>query len=636
MGKTVAVVRTFDETGGDDLLAQAEGGIVAGIGEPGRPPLKLPLDQSAHQGALVAAIAAAASLFTDEATRVDVAVVDVWKAFYSGPSVAMAHFGRARTRRSGHRALRVPWPRTIVRCKDGYFAIQCATREHWQRFLDLTGRRHLEADPLFADRVKANDERGDEAEAAFADWFAARTKAELEQAFLTARVPGAPVYTIDEVARHPHLRGRDAFRETGEGKTLAVNLPFRLETGAAAAIPTPLERAANRATAPLAGLRVVDFGWVWAGAVPGHVLADLGAEVIKVETMTHLDYMRQGKPIVGTARDPEQNPMFCAVNRDKRSLRIDMTKPDGAALLRDLVAQSDVVIENFTPGVLDRAGLGWSELSKRRPGLIMCSMSAAGATGPLRDIRTYATMIAGLCGLDAMVGYPGERVLGSQSSYADPNASLHATFAILAALYRRGRTGQGCWIDLSQWQAGAWAMGEAIAQWSATGEVPEPAGLAHPERLVYGCYPAQGRDAWIALSVRDRGGWDRLREALGDPPSLRDLDPLADRTLVAERVAAETVKHAPAALVAALRGEGIAATVAGAQEIGGGALFAELDHPVLGNVPVYKLPWRTRGEYLTLRKRAPLMGEDNRYVLDEILRVPAARIAELEAERIFS
>ena len=629
---TYASVRTFDEVPGDDLLAQAEGGIVAGIGEPRRPPLKLPLDQSAHQGGLVLAIAAAATLFADEAARIDVSAVDVWKAFYTGPSVAMARFGRARTRRSGHRALRVPWPRTIVHCKDGYFAIQCATREHWQRFLDLTGRRDLEATPLFADRVKANDEHGDEAEAAFADWFDARTKAELEEAFLTARIPGAPVYAIDEVVRHPHLHEREAFRETGAANTLAVNLPFRLASGPGG---TSRPRLKNAPEAPLAGLRVVDFGWVWAGAVPGHILADLGAEVIKVETMTHLDYMRQGRPIVGTARDPEQNPMFCAVNRDKLSLRIDMTKPDGAAILRDLIAKSDVVIENFTPGVLDRHGLGWTALSQAQPGLIVCSMSAAGATGPLRDIRTYATMIAGLCGLDSMVGYPGERVLGSQSSYADPNASLHATFAILAALYRRERTGAGCWIDLSQWQAGVWAMGEAVANWHATGAVPGPIGLIRPDRLVYGCFPAEGRDMWVAISVSTPAEWSALRAALGDPPALRECDPQADPALAEEHLAGETVKHTATALVGALRGSGIAAVVAGAQDISDGSLFVDLQHPVLDPVPVYRLPWRVQGAYLPLRKRAPLMGEDNQYVLDEILRVPPARVTELDAAGTF-
>lgn len=268
------------------------------------------------------------------------------------------------------------------------------------------------------------------------------------------------------------------------------------------------------ASRPLAGLHVLDFGWVWAGAVPGQILADLGAEVVKVESGLRLDYMRQGKPIVGTERDPEQNPMFQSVNRGKRSLRVDMTKPQGAALLRDLAVQCDVVIENFTPGVLDRFGLGWETLAPLRPGLVMCSMSAAGATGALRDIRTYATMIVGLCGLDSLVAYPGERVLGLQSSYADPNASLHAAFAILAALERRRHTGQGAWIDLSQWEAGVAVMGEALA--ALPGSVPAPTPAPH------GIYPAAGEDRWIALAIMEDAEFAALRRVLDGAPALSD------------------------------------------------------------------------------------------------------------------
>jgi crotonobetainyl-CoA:carnitine CoA-transferase CaiB-like acyl-CoA transferase len=184
----------------DDLLLQADGGICAGIGEPTRPPLKLPLDQSAQQGGLVLAIAVCAALFSDGAQRVDLSMRDVWKTFYSGPDVANARFGRAKTRRGGHRAAGVPWPRTILPCKDGFFAIQCATRDHWQRFLAMTGKPELESAPLFADRVKANDLHGDEADRLFADWFRARTKAELTRAFLEAKLPGAPVYAINSGA----------------------------------------------------------------------------------------------------------------------------------------------------------------------------------------------------------------------------------------------------------------------------------------------------------------------------------------------------------------------------------------------------------------------------------------------------
>jgi len=617
--QTVVVVE--DER--DDLLLQAAAGICAGIGAPNRPPLKLSLDQSARQGGLAIALAAVASLFSGESQQVRLSILEVWSAFYSGPDVANARFGRSKTQRGGHRALGVPWPRTILPCKDGYFAIQCATREHWQRFLKLVGKPELESAPIFADRIRANDLHGDEADAIFSEWFGNRTKAELTREFLAAKIPGAPVYRIDEVARHEHLRERSAFDHAGR-----ANVPYAL-TSSSQPIPIPPVTRSGPAHAPLEGVRVVDFGWVWAGAVPGHILADLGAEVIKIETATRLDYMRQGKPIVGTQRDPEQNPMFQSVNRGKLSFRIDMTRPQGAALIRELAAASDVVIENFSPGVLERQGLGWPALSNVSPGLIMCSMSAAGASGPLRDIRTYATMIAGLCGLDSMVGYSGERVLGSQSSYCDPNASLHATLAVLAALYARGRSGCGCWIDLSQWQAGLHAVEDALERYAADGFVPAPCGISREDRLVYGCFPTADPDGWVAISVRDRKELDLLEAVLGN--EMASDDTIAEAT--AQVPAEELLRRLPPTIAVRIVRAG---DVAGDPQLRASELFQEIGHPILGDVPVYRLPWRVNGQRINIRKRAPYLGEHNDYVLKEILHVSPERVEELRVLNVFT
>ncbi len=622
--------------GGDDLVLQAGSGICAGIGLPGRPPLKLPLDQSAFQAGVCVAIAACAALAAEGGCDIALAARDVWCSFYAGLDVANARFGRSRTRRAGHRARGVPWPRTIMRCHDGYFAIQCATREHWRRFLELVGRPELETAPIFADRIRANDRHGDEAEAIFADWFVARTKDELLRLFLAARLPGAPVYTPAEVAAHPHLAARGAFRRvsTPSGDVLATNPPWRV-TDSPAAASSPARGTASR---PLAGLRVLDFGWVWAGAVPGHILADLGAEVIKVESGRRLDYMRQGKPLIGTERDPEQNPMFHCVNRGKLSLRVDMTNPKGAALLRDLVAHCDVVIENFAPGVLDRFGLSWETLARLRPGLVMCSMSAAGATGALRDIRTYATMIAGLCGLDSLVAYPGERVLGSQSSYADPNASLHAAFAILAALERRRRTGQGAWLDLSQWEAGVAVMSEMLAALPGTPPAPEIA--------PHGLYPAAGEDNWIALAVADDTEFAALRRVLDDPPALSNplfatqSGRLTSRAALDAAVAAATRGMDAAQIerrcvAAGLQAAEVVTPATLAQRPDLAELYEEVAHPVLGAVLVYRLPWRVNGAPIPVAGRAPFLGEHNDAILRGVLHVPEAKLMALKGEDVF-
>ena len=151
---------------------------------------------------------------------------------------------------------------------------------------------------------------------------------------------------------------------------------------------------------PLHGYRVLDFGWVLAGAIPGMVLADMGAEVIKVETRQRLDYMRMGRPIVGDQPDPEQHPMFHNVNRNKLSITLNTIHQQAVELARKLVARCDVVIENFSPGVMGRLGLGYEELRRIKPDLIMASISSAGQTGPLRNLRAYAPSIGALAGLD--------------------------------------------------------------------------------------------------------------------------------------------------------------------------------------------------------------------------------------------
>ncbi|MGZ8154784.1 MAG: CoA transferase [Burkholderiales bacterium] len=640
----------------DDLTLQAYGGISIGIGLPGKPPLKLPGRQSAFQTGLAAAIAALGALFSQRGASIDVAAADVWASFYSGVEVALAHFGRHGKRRAGPRVAGQPYPRTLFRCKDGYFAVQCGESRHWQCFLRMIGREDLLTHPLFSNRFKANDEHGDECDALVEPWFLARTKEEILRQCLEHRIPGAPVYDVREVVEQPHLRERAYFVEfeTNHGRLKLPGHPFKALSGRSGTVNASRrhslafqgERSSVR---PLAGLRVVDFGWVWAGAVPGHILADMGAEVIKVESASPLDYMRQGRPIVGTRKDPEQNPMFLNVNRGKLSLRVRLDHPEARAVVKDLVAKSDVVIENFSPGVMDKFGLGYRELQRVRPDLVMCSMSAVGQEGPLRGIRTYATMIASLAGLDSLVGYAGGRVLGSQSSYADPNASLHATVGILAALWRRCRTGDGAYIDLSQWEAAVCVMGEQVTDYALSGSVPAPAGIDHPHKAPHGHYPAAGDDRWIAISVSNDLQWHALSEALGNPEWM-SADSLAsdtgrreNRAHLDQCLALETARHDANALAETLASAGVpAAPVLDASELrsnpyfAGRELFEMVAHPVLGAAPVYRLPWRIDGKAISITRRAPLLGEHNDGILKGVLGYSEARIDELRAADVFS
>ncbi|MGZ5092181.1 MAG: CoA transferase [Burkholderiales bacterium] len=669
----------------DDLTLQALGGLSIGIGSPGRAPLKLPGNQSAFQAGLAAAIAGAGALHARRGVLIDVSAADVWASFYTGVEVALAHFGRHKKHRAGQRVSGQPYPRTIFRCKDGYFAIQCGESRHWQSFLRMIGHDDLVTHPLFANRFKANDEHGDACDALIEPWFLKRTKNEILEQCLEHKIPGAPVYDIREVVDHPHLKARAYFvtmptpkgaitmpghpfaglgehaylqRDAGgEGGTVEMDSGVRQNDDELRRVRGIERRSSLNESGggavdpmrPLLGLRVVDFGWVWAGAVPGHVLADMGAEVIKIESASPLDYMRQGRPIVGTQKDPEQNPMFHNVNRGKLSLRIDLERPESRAVLKDLVAVSDVVIENFSPGVMAKFGLSYSDLKPVRPDLVMCSMSAVGQQGPLRGIRTYATMIASLAGLDSMVGYPGERVLGSQSSYADPNASLHATVGILAALWGRRRTGQGTYIDLSQWEAAASVMGEHIVDYAIHGRVPSTSGTLHTAKAPYGNYPARAEDQWIAIAVTSDLEWHALADVLNSPAWMSSQlfstvqSRCANRSELDRLLALETGKHDRDALAAQL----LSAAVPAAPLLDAGsvaahilfqkrALFEAVEHPVLASVPVYRLPWHLNGAAIPITRRAPLLGEHNRHTLQDVLGYSDERVRTLADARVFA
>ena len=383
----------------------------------------------------------------------------------------------------------------------------------------------------------------------------------------------------------------------------------------------------------LQGVRVLDFGWVWAGAVPGQMLAFLGAEVIKVETRKRLDYMRQGRAIVKDAPDTEQQPMFHNINRGKLSLSIDFTAEAGRELLLDLAAHCDVAIQNFAPGVLDRYGLGYEALRERRPDLVMLSLSGGGQQGPLRELRSYASTIAAFSGLDSLCGYPGEEPLGVQQSYPDPNASLHGAVAILAALIRRKRTGRGDHIDLSQLAAGMQTSAEAMAWLDLFSEVPGPLGNLPPnDEPLHDCFRCAGEDEWIAVAAEDEAQLAAVAAVAGAPSG----DPDAVRDALEAWCAEREPRDAMEALQAAGVPAGAATTAKDRFEdphYRARGTYVETEHPSIGWEMVYRAPWIWPDEIPLANDRAPLMGEHNEYVVCELLGRPREDLDRLTAEQ---
>jgi benzylsuccinate CoA-transferase BbsF subunit len=213
---------------------------------------------------------------------------------------------------------------------------------------------------------------------------------------------------------------------------------------------------------PLAGIRVADFTWVWAGPFCTLQLAHLGAEVIRVETATRLCVTRQLPPFFEFRPGPNRSGYFNQYNQGKRSLALDLKQPAALAVAHDLVAQCDIVCENFAAGVMDRMGLGYETLRALRPDLIMIALSGYGATGPDRDFVSYGPAQVPLSGMSSLTGYADWPPMHVGISYGDPTGGLHGAVAVLAALWHRAETGASQYIDLSQWETSIAVLAEGV------------------------------------------------------------------------------------------------------------------------------------------------------------------------------
>ncbi|MCC7184297.1 MAG: CoA transferase [Rhodocyclaceae bacterium] len=406
---------------------------------------------------------------------------------------------------------------------------------------------------------------------------------------------------------------------------------------------------------PLHDLRVLDLGWVWAGPMAACWMADLGAEVIKLEHSERLDNSRlRGAPIIDgrkmsiPGKSIELGPFYHNANRHKLSARLNLKHPRGAELFRALAAKSDVVIENFTPGTLAELGLDYASLARIKPDLVMVSLSTAGQSGPISDLRGYAPALSAYAGLDALVGYEGEPPSGMPNvGLNDPSSGAHAMLALLAALIRRDRTGQGQYIDLSQLEVGVAPLAEAALEYQFTGKVMQSVGNGHRLHCPHGIFPCAGDDRWVAVSVENERHWRALCAVMGEPEwadrdRYRDAaGRVAERPLLEAELARWTAAHTREAVVEQLVGAGVPATpVLTIEEqyvdphLAARQLRQTTIHPLSGEERLYRLPWRMSAADTGIRGSAPQLGEHDDYVYGEILGLDVSTIRGLQQDRV--
>jgi benzylsuccinate CoA-transferase BbsF subunit len=395
---------------------------------------------------------------------------------------------------------------------------------------------------------------------------------------------------------------------------------------------------------PLAGIRVADFTWVWAGPHCTLQLAHLGADVIRVESATRPCVTRMLPPFADFKPGPNRSGYFNQYNQGKRSITLDLKRPDGLAVARRLCAASDVVVENFAAGVMDRMGLGYEALRQASPRLVMISLSGYGASGPDHDKVSYGPAQVPLSGLSSLTGYRGHPPMHVGVSYGDPTGGLHGAVAVLSALLHRARTGTGQYIDLSQWETSIAVLGDAVMAQTLGGRAPSRDGNRVPHMAPHGVFRAAGDDRWIAVTVEDDAGWARLAALMGRPELAADprFATLAGRKTNEDAldalVTAWTSTESPEALTPRLQAAGLPAFVSAtnadiAQDahLEAAGAFNRFDHPEVGVRQHLGAPWRMSASPAGVTAAAPCVGADTDDVLRDVCGYAADEIARLRA-----
>ena len=417
-------------------------------------------------------------------------------------------------------------------------------------------------------------------------------------------------------------------------------------------MPSPLARDPARKRLPLEGIRILDFTVVWAGPYATQLLAEWGAEVIRVESRQFFPSTTRGVIARTTKQmaeqtgqgsgfpdgDPGARPwnraaLFNVHARNKLSMTVDLMRPEGQEVLEQLVGVSDGLIENNAVATMERTGVNWERLSKINPRLVMIRMPAFGLSGPYRSYRTFGSHMEAVVGHYSVFGYPGADPSASGTSLAaDPAAGVAGALAFAAGLRQRRRTGKGLQIELSTAENFSTYLGEYVMDYTMNGTLHKYAGNRDPVAAPQGVYPCAGEDRWIAVTVETDEEWSALCGAMGQPSLASDQ---RFATLEARRINHDELDG----VIAAWTGERDAIETMGLLQTAGvraGAVMNEADafadpqlaargyweeltHPEAGTHLNPGVVWRTERTPNRLERAAPRLGEDNEYVYQELL-----------------
>ncbi len=589
---------------------------------------------------------------------IDVAILDCMAvSLVTYPSLFASFTGWPPLQGTG-RTIQVP---SVEPTRDGCFVVTTNSAQQFQDFLVMIERPDLLDDAALS-QVAKRFARRDEFLAAVRAHTRQRTTAEVLEEASAFRIPAAPVLDPAGVLSFEHFVARGVFERSASGRFVQPRVPYHVAGQARrppAAVPevgqhdgTPWREPATPrpATAdgdrhvalPLAGLRVVDCTAWWAGPSATNVLAALGADVVKIESARRPDAMR----LTSVRRPPadqwwEWGPIFHAANLSKRDLTLDLATEDGRALFHRLLSTADLLVENFTPRVMEQFGLDWDSLHAAHRRLVMVRMPAFGLDGPWRDRTGFAQTMEAVTGLTWRTGFPEDLptlILG----VCDPVAGMHAVLASLLGLARRDATGEGILVESVMVEAALNVAAEALVEYSASGVVLAREGNRGPEGAPQGLYACAGDDSWVALCVQTDAQWRALAGVLGDPewvhaPALSDdagrrdhhdridahLDAWTSTRSATDVVDLLSAAGVPAEVVIAAR------DVVDNPQLKARGLFEVEEHRVTGRHLVPTLPFRLQGTARWLRSPSPSLGEHN----DELLAALGVDASERTALR---
>ncbi len=402
---------------------------------------------------------------------------------------------------------------------------------------------------------------------------------------------------------------------------------------------------------PLSGIRVADFTWIGAGSFTTKLFADMGADVIKIESHNRVDNLRNAAPFKDKIRGVNRSGYFSDRNTNKRSITVNLKSEKGLELVKEIVRQSDVIANNFSPGTMEKLGLGYDVVKLINPKIVFIGMSAQGSKGPDSSSIGFGLTLAAMSGLQYLAGEPGRPPVGSGTNYPDhiPNPT-HAAFAVLAALRHRRRTGEGQMIDLAQTEPMVALLGPAILDAAINGHNPARVGNRGQFAAPRGVYPCLGDDRWIAISIADDAQWIALTNVLGvaDDPHARQwrgaAQRFADQDAIDAFIATLTATRDAYELMVALQARGVAAGVVQNAadvlerdpQLAHRGHWRHLNHAEMGLTTYNGQPFKLQSMDVGPHRPAPLLGEHTAEICLELLGMTREEAGRLMADGILN